>query len=148
MSPKNLAPCCGRKMLVEQLVYFTKGMVVKYTLPGSDDVLAPPYMSFKREIVKNGQHTNEQGKIELKHVAALLSVSHGKNVVTVDAYPVNITFSHQGRSSFLKKVHTTKYEMGPCKQQQCWFKKLLLFSRFKEFPFHLRNFLSFSTENK
>lgn len=87
-------------MLVEQLAYFTEGMVGKYTLPGSDDVPATPYMTLKRHIVKNGQHTNEQGKIELKLMVALVSVSHGKHVVTVDAYLVNITFPHQGRSSF------------------------------------------------
>jgi len=74
-------------------------MVVRQTPPGSDEVPAPPYMSFKRAIVKNGQHTNESGEIDLKHLAALVAVSHKKNVVTVDTYSVNIMFSHQGRSS-------------------------------------------------
>lgn len=46
-----------------------------------------------RDIVKTIQCT-EQGKIELKHIVALISVSHRENVVT-DAYPVNAIFSCQ-----------------------------------------------------
>lgn len=133
-------------MLVEQLAYFTEGMVGKYTLAGSDDVPATPYMTLKRHIVKNGQHTNKQGKIELKLMAALVSVSHGKNVVSVDAYLVNITFPHQGRSSFKKSTHkNTRWVHVSSSSTDL--RKFCVF-KVQRFPFYLRNYLSFSTENK
>lgn len=59
------------------------------------------HIQASRHIVKNIQCTTEQGKIELKHVVAFISVSHRENVVTA-AYPVNIIFL---LSSFLRKVH-------------------------------------------
>lgn len=77
-------------------------------------VLHSVQMSFKREIVKNCQCTNEQGKIMLKHVATLFSVSER----CYCWHFINInTFSGQRSSLKTKYPFNTKCKMFTWKQK-------------------------------